>query len=107
MTNQMKSHIKIGDKVQVIAGNQKGFIGVVNSIIKKKSIVFIEGILPRVKYMKNPQGGEQKRVELQVPIHISNVMLWDNESNKSSRIGYKLIDTKKQRYFKKSGNIVA
>jgi large subunit ribosomal protein L24 len=57
--------------------------------------------------MKNPQGGEQKRVELQVPIHISNVMLWDNESNKSSRIGYKLIDTKKQRYFKKSGNIVA
>jgi large subunit ribosomal protein L24 len=107
MTNQMKSHIKIGDKVQVIAGNQKGFIGVVNSILKKKSIVFIDGILPRIKYIKNPQGGEQKRVELQVPIHISNIMLWDNELNKPSRIGHKLVDTKKQRYFKKSGNIVA
>ena len=43
--------------------------------------MFIDGILPRVKYIKNPQGGEQKRVELQVPIHISNIMLWDNELN--------------------------
>ena len=41
MTTKNKSHIKIGDKIQVIAGNQKGFIGTVNSIIKKKSIVSV------------------------------------------------------------------
>jgi large subunit ribosomal protein L24 len=107
MTKNSKMHIKIGDSVQVIAGNQKGFVGTVNSIMKKKSIVFIDGIVPRIKYSKNPQGGEQKKSELQVPIHISNIMLWDNELNKPSRIGHKLVDTKKQRYFKKSGNIVA
>jgi len=106
MITKNKSHIKIGDKIQVIAGNQKGFIGTVNSIIKKKSIVFIEGILPRIKYAKNPQGGEQQKIELQIPIHISNVMLWDDQTNNSSRIGYKMVDNVKKRYFKKSGNIV-
>ena len=81
MTKNSKIHIKIGDTVQVIAGNQKGFIGTVNSIMRKKSIVFIDGIVPRIKYSKNPQGGEQKKLELQIPIHISNVMLWDKENN--------------------------
>ena len=106
MTNNSKLHIKIGDSVKVIAGNQKGFVGTVNSIVKKKSIVFIEGIVPRIKYSKNPQGGEQKKSELQIPIHISNVMLWDKENNSASRISYKIIDGKKQRHFVKSGNVV-
>ena len=100
-------NIKIGDSVQVIAGNQKGFVGTVNSIMKKKSIVFIDGIVPRIKYSKNPQGGEQKKSELQVPIHISNVMLWDKENNSASRISYKTVDGKKQRHFVKSGKAVA
>ena len=106
MTNNSKLHIKIGDSVKVIAGNQKGFVGIVNSIVKKKSIVFIEGIVPRIKYSKNPQGGEQKKSELQIPIHISNVMLWDKENNSASLISYKIIDGKKQRHFVKSGNVV-
>ena len=106
MTKNSKFHIKIGDSVKVIAGNQKGFVGTVNSIIKKKSILFIDGIVPRIKYSKNPQGGEQKKTELQVPIHISNVMLWDKESNLASRVTYKTVDGKKQRYFLKSGNVV-
>jgi ribosomal protein L24 len=33
-------------------------------------------------------------------------MLWDKENNKSGRIGYKIVDGKKVRYFKKSGNII-
>ena len=107
MTKNSKMHIKIGDTVKVITGNQKGFIGVVNSIMKKKSIVFIDGIVPRIKYSKNPQSGEQKKTELQVPIHISNVMLWDKENNNASRINYKKIDGKKQRCFVKSGTVLS
>ena len=45
-------------------------------------------------------------MEVPIGIHISNLMLWDNEQNLSSRIGYKIVDDKKQRYFKKSGNLV-
>ena len=38
MTKNSKMHIKIGDSVQVIAGNQKGFVGTVNSIMKKNRL---------------------------------------------------------------------
>lgn len=66
----------------------------------------IDTVLPRIKFVKNREGGESKKMELQIPIHISNVMLWDKEANLSSKIGYKLINNEKKRYFKKSGNIL-
>jgi large subunit ribosomal protein L24 len=127
MQKLKKSHVKKGDQVKVISGEQKGFLGKINSIIKKKSSVILDGILPRFKFLKNSkteQNEETKKIELPILIHISNVMLWDKTINKASRIGYKeikenavsdqknlnnLITSKKslkKRYFKKSGNFV-
>lgn len=106
MKKKINSHVKIGDKVKVISGNQKGFIGVIASLVTKKSVVILDGIIPRVKFVKNPQGEDAKKIEVQVPIHTSNVMLWDKEANLASKIGYKVVNEKKVRYFKKSGNIV-
>ena len=106
MKKNYSSHVKIGDKVKIISGSQKGIIGTINSILTKKSIVYIEGISPRLKTVKNPKDGESKKFELQIPIHISNVMLWDKEENIAGRIGYKMIDNQKRRYFKKSGNLL-
>ena len=106
MTNKVKNHIKIGDKIKVLAGNNKGFIGKISSLDTKNSTVTIEGIIPRIKYVKDKQNGETKKLELQLSIHLSNVMLWDNLANKANRIGYKIVDGKKVRYFKKSGNLV-
>ena len=106
MIKKEKCHVKIGDKIKIITGDQKGLIGTINKIIIKKSIVFIDNVLPRIKYTKNKQGGEPKKIEISLPIHISNVMLWDKEANLSSKIGFKIVDNKKQRYFKKSGNLV-
>jgi len=106
MTLKKSKQIKVGDKIKIIAGNEKGFIGTIKSILFKKSIVFIEELLPRIKYTKNAQNGESKKVELAIPIHISNVMLWDKEANIVSRIGYKTVNNEKKRYFKKSGNLV-
>ncbi len=100
------SHIKIGDKVKIISGNQKGIIGTINTVLTKKSIVYIDGISPRLKIMKNSRDGETKQLDLQIPIHLSNVMLWDNQQNIASRIGYKMVENKKKRYFKKSGNLI-
>jgi large subunit ribosomal protein L24 len=107
MKKNINCHIKVGDKVQIITGSNKGTIGTINSILFKKSILFIEEILPRIKYIKNTQGEESKKIEIKKPIHISNVMLWDSESNSASKIGYKIIDNKKCRYFKKSGKIIS
>jgi large subunit ribosomal protein L24 len=106
MNKNKNSPVKIGDKVKVITGNQKGFIGTISSIMAKKSLVIVDGILPRIKYTKNRQGGDPVKQEIPVSIHVSNVMLWDNEKNIAGKIGYKIVDTKKVRYFKKSGNLV-
>jgi large subunit ribosomal protein L24 len=106
MIKKLKKHVKIGDRIQVITGNQKGIIGNIAAIDVKKSTVIIDSVLPRIKYSKNPQGGEAKKKELQTAIHISNIMLWDKVANQKSKVGYKLIDGIKKRYFKKSGNLV-
>lgn len=106
MKKQIRNHLKIGDKVKVLTGNNKGFIGKVGSVNSKDSTITIEGIIPRIKYIKDRQSGETKKLELQLAIHSSNVMLWDGAANTASRIGYKLVEGKKVRYFKKSGNLV-
>ena len=106
MNKKIKSHVKIGDKIKVISGDQKGIIGTITAVIYKKSVAIIDTILPRVKFKKSPQGGEAKKLEIQGPIHVSNLMLWDKEANKSSRVGYKIIESVKKRYLKKSGNII-
>ena len=101
-----KLHVKVGDKVKVIAGNHKGLIGVITMVNQKKLVANIDGVIPRIRYAKNPQGGEARKMEIPISIHISNLMLWDTENNTSSRIGYKTINDQNQRYFKKSGNLV-
>jgi large subunit ribosomal protein L24 len=95
-----QSHLKLGDKIQVISGIQKGTIGTITSLFLKKSIAYIDSIEPRQKSTKT------KTIEIQIPIHISNLMLWDTQFNQPSRIGYQFVEKKKMRYFKKSGNLV-
>lgn len=109
MTKLNKSYLKLGDRVKIITGDQKGFIGVILSILNKKKecFVLIDGILPRIKYTKSTQkDGNPEKKELPVAIHISNVMLWDSEKSTISRINYQLNEGKKVRVFKKSGTFV-
>ena len=106
MKKQHKFHVKIGDKIKIIAGNQKGLVGTINSISPNKGVAIIDGVLPRIKYTKQNPNSEAQKVEIQVPIHTSNLMLWDDQNNQASRFGYKLTDNKKKRYFKKSGNVL-
>lgn len=107
MNKKLKNcHIKTGDTIQIISGENKGMVGKIESIFLKKSFVFVEGVKQRIKFQKQTPNTEAKKIELKIPIHISNVMLWDNQAKSPSRIGYKKIDTKKYRYFKKSGNVL-
>ena len=66
--------VKVGDKVLVIAGDDKGKEGTVTKIIKDKNKVVVSGVNIVTKHMKpsaaNENGG---RVEIEAPIHISNV----------------------------------
>jgi large subunit ribosomal protein L24 len=94
-------HIKVGDKIKIIAGNQKGLLGTITSIDRKSSSVIIDNVVPRIRYVKSRQGGEADKKTIQLPIHISNVMLWDKEANLCSKVSYKMINDEKRRVFKK------
>ena len=99
-----KINIRKGDTVYVNAGNDKGKTGKVLSVIPSKDRAIVEGINLVSKHTKpnakQPQGGIIKQ---EAGIHISNLQLIDPKSGKPTRVGHKLVDGKKIRYAKKSG----
>jgi large subunit ribosomal protein L24 len=67
-------HVKVGDKIKVIAGQEKGKIGLVKSLNTKTSKVIIEGINIKIKHLKPKRAGESGQIQkLEFPIHSSNV----------------------------------
>lgn len=106
---QVKFHVKTGDTVKVIAGNEKGKSGKVLKVLKEKSRVVVEGVNIVSKHIKpsatNPNGGIEK---VEAGIHISNVAVIDPSNNETTKIGRKLNEKGKlQRYSKKTGEFIA
>jgi len=102
---QKKLHIKKGDNVIVIAGNNKGKKGRVLEVVSKTERALVEGVNMMKKSTKPnaeaPQGGI---IEKEAPVHISNLMIVDAKTGKPTRIGRRLNDQGKLvRYSKKSG----
>lgn len=103
-----KLHVKTGDTVKVIAGDEKGKTGKITSVLADKQKVIVEGLNLVSKHQKpsakNPNGGIIKR---EAPIHASNVMLVEPATNEATRTGKKQNDAGKlQRYSKKTGNLI-
>ena len=100
-------HVKKGDKVKVITGKDKGKTGVILKALPKKDRVIDEGVNIVKKHAKpsqeNPQGGI---IEVEAPIHVSNVMVIDPKTGEPTRVGYKIEDGKKVRIAKKSGAVL-
>jgi len=68
------ANIKIGQKVKVISGKDKGKIGTIKSLLKKTSKVIVEGINFKTKHFKPSRSGETEQIKkLEFPIHSSNV----------------------------------
>ncbi len=102
---QKKLHIKKGDTVQVIAGEDLGKKGRVLEIIRKTDRAIVEGVNIIKKHTKpNTQYPNGGIIEKEAPIHISNLMLVDPKTGKPTRIGRRLNENGKLvRYSKKSG----
>ncbi|MBE0640607.1 MAG: 50S ribosomal protein L24 [Bacteroidales bacterium] len=105
---QKKLHIKKGDNVMVITGENKGQQGKVLVVDTKKGKAIVEGVNLVSKHTRpnaaNPQGGIVKK---EAPITFSNLMLIDG-SGKPTRVGRKLDEKtgKLVRYSKKSGEVI-
>lgn len=100
-------HVKTGDEVKVITGKDKGKEGVILKTFPKKDRVIVEGINIVKKHRKasqtNPTGGI---LEEAAPIHVSNIMLIDAKTGEPTRVGSKVVDGKKVRVSKKTGEII-
>lgn len=100
--------IKKNDQVIVLAGKDKGKSGRIIEVDHKKERVIVESINKVKKSQRrtqtNPQGGF---VDIEKPIHISNVALIDKKTNKPTRIGIKILkDGTKVRISKRSGEVI-
>ena len=94
----------VGDKVVVIAGNDKGKEGTIQKVYPKLNKVVVENVNIRKKHKKPTQANpEGSIVEVYAPIDASNVALVDPKTKKATRIGYKEVKGKKVRVAKKSG----
>ncbi|GAY77895.1 LSU ribosomal protein L24p [Sporolactobacillus inulinus] len=102
-----KLHVKKGDKVQVITGKDKGKQGVILAAFPAKERVLVEGVNIVKKHSKPSQAAPQGGIlEHEAPIHVSNVMLLDPKTNEPTRVGHKIVDGKKVRVSKKSGEVI-
>ena len=107
MSNK-KLHIKKGDTVKVLAGNDKGKTGKVLEVFPDKNKAIVEDVRMVTKHNKpsaaNPEGGITKT---EAAIHISNLMLVEPSNGNATRIGRKLNEAGKlQRYSKKTGEFI-
>lgn len=101
--------IRKGDQVIVIAGKDKGKRGSVVSRVDAEHVV-VEGVNRAKKHVKpNPvKGVVGGIVEKDMPLHVSNVSLYNPATQKADRVGFKVLeDGSKVRVFKSSGEVVA
>ena len=99
--------IKRNDEVIVLTGKDKGKRGRIQAVIDDTRVI-VSGINIVKKHQKpNPQlnvaGGI---IEKEAPLHISNVAIYNAESGKADRVGFKVEGGKKQRIFKSNGAVI-
>jgi large subunit ribosomal protein L24 len=99
--------IRTNDEVIVLTGKDKGKRGTVAARVDADHII-VNGINVAKKATKpNPMAGTTGGiVDKQMPIHVSNVALFNAATGKADRVGFKDVDGKKVRVFKSSGEVV-
>lgn len=106
--NNIKLHVKRGDRVRVIAGNSRSQEGEVISVDKQKMRVKVQGVNLVTKHVKptaeKPEGGIQR---VEAGIHVSNLMVIDPKSGEPTRIGRRRAENGKlKRYSKKTQEFI-
>ena len=99
--------LRKNDMVKVITGRDKGKTGRVLEVDLKKQRVLVE----RVNFVKRHQKPTQKYrqggiIEKEAPLHVSNVMFYDEKAGKATRVGAKVVDGKKARVSRRSGEVL-
>ncbi len=100
--------IKKGDQVVVLAGRDKGKRGSVLRVLDDDRVV-VENLNMVKRHTKpNPQRGEAGGIlDKETPMHLSNVALYNADTGKADRVGFKVLeDGRKVRFYKSNGEVV-
>ena len=107
-TNEIpKLHIKRGDEVKVLSGDDRGKTGRVLRVMPADRKAIVEGINLVTKHQKptqkNPNG---ERIQREAPVHVAKLALIDPKTKKATRVGRTLTDKGWVRVAKKSGSTI-
>jgi large subunit ribosomal protein L24 len=104
----MTMHVKKDDMVQVITGDYKGATGKVLRVLRDEDKVIVQGINLAKKHVKpsrrNLSGG---RINIEQPIHISNVLAVNPKTNKGSKVHYELGENGSKQRVAKDGTKIS
>ena len=99
----MAAKLRKGDKIIVISGKDKSKTGEITRVIPKDGKALVTGVNSVIRHTKQTQTDQGGRITKEMPIDISNLALVDPKSGGPTRVGFKLVEGKKVRYAKRSG----
>ncbi|MCK5156294.1 MAG: 50S ribosomal protein L24 [Spirochaetales bacterium] len=105
-TNNKKIKLRKNDTVKIIAGKDKGKSGRILKIDRDNDRVIVQGLnIARKAVRKKSQQDKGGIIEIETPLHISNVAIVTKDGS-TSRIGFEIRDGKKVRIAKKTGEVL-
>jgi len=104
----MASKIRQNDEVVILAGKDKGKSGKITKVLPAEGKVFVEGINLIKKHQKPVPQLQQPGgiVEKEAAINVSNVAIKNPATGKADRVGFRIEDGKKVRFFKSNNELV-
>lgn len=84
----MKLKIKRNDTVKVVVGKEKGKTGKVRTVLRERNMVIVEGINMVTKHVKRTAERAGYKFKREAPVHISNIVLFDSESQEIIKVGF-------------------
>ncbi|MDF2097256.1 50S ribosomal protein L24 [Aquibaculum arenosum] len=104
MAKQMK--IRKGDRVVVLTGKDKGRSGEVLRAIPKEDRVVVQGVNMVTKHQRPTASNQGGIMQIEAPIHVSNVAMADPRDGAPTRIGVKIDGERKLRVARRSGEVI-
>jgi len=102
----MAAKLRKGDKVIVLTGKDKGKQGEILSLDPSTGKARVQGVNISIRHTAQTQQSQGGRVPTEMPIQLSNLAFIDPKEGGATRIGFKVVDGKKVRVAKKSGEVI-
>jgi len=103
----MAAKYKKGDRVQVIAGKDKGKQGEILLVLRAKERAVVRGVNVARRHTRASQTSPGGIVDKEMPIAVSNLAHIDPNDDKPTRVGFKFLDDgRKVRFSKRSGEVI-